>query len=247
MRNKVARSAVHGTRYILANRAKPARLRGPVGSVSGARMHRLGSLLPVATEGTVLRRFQKSDLERFHAYRSDPQLAIYQGWSPMSLQEAKQFVEDMTNVDGLRAGDWIQLAIAEASSSSLIGDIGLFLEADGSTAEVGFTLCREAHGRVPSGRANAQGAFAGRPHAGRRRRTHWHDQERGVAARISGQARIIARYAQALCNCARLRASAQTGLPEGRMTPNPSSPRTAFCVRSPQSPRDSACSSTPLR
>jgi RimJ/RimL family protein N-acetyltransferase len=117
----------------------------------------LGSLLPLVAESTVVRRLQVADLQRFHAYRSDPGLAVYQGWSPMTLAAARKFIEEMADVASLRPGDWIQLAIAETASDVLIGDIGLFLEAHGSVVELGFTLCREAQGKGHATRAAIAG------------------------------------------------------------------------------------------
>lgn len=116
-------------------------------------MRQLLSLLPVVEGETVLRVFRTSDLDRFHAYRSDETLALYQGWSPMSVEEARAFVSEMAAVDALRPGDWIQLAIADAEMDRLIGDIGLFLDTGGQIAEIGFTLSRDAQGRGHATRA----------------------------------------------------------------------------------------------
>ncbi len=113
----------------------------------------LDSLLPLAADGTVLRRLAPGDVQRFHAYRSDAGLARYQGWSPMTLPQAQAFIDEMAGVATLRTGEWIQLAIAEPGTDRLIGDLGLFLDADGAAAELGFTLCREAQGRGHATRA----------------------------------------------------------------------------------------------
>lgn len=64
----------------------------------------------------------------------------------MTLAEAHSFVEEMANVVELRPGNWIQLAVADSDTNLLIGDIGVYLEGDGSFVELGFTLCRDAHG-----------------------------------------------------------------------------------------------------
>jgi RimJ/RimL family protein N-acetyltransferase len=77
----------------------------------------------------------------------------------MTLLEAQAFVEEMSAVTTFIPGDWIQLAIAEPESDQVLGDIGLFLEANESAAELGFTLCREAHRRGHATRA-ARGAVS---------------------------------------------------------------------------------------
>jgi RimJ/RimL family protein N-acetyltransferase len=109
-------------------------------------MQSLGALLPVVVQGTAVRRLRTTDVERFQAYRSDAGLAIYQGWSPMSIEGAHQFIGQMAAVAALRCGDWVQLGIADADTDVLLGDVGLYVESDGSIAESGFTVHRAAQG-----------------------------------------------------------------------------------------------------
>ena len=104
--------------------------------------------LPVARGNAVLRRLAAPDLRAFQAYRSDPDLGRYQGWSAMSDAQALAFLNQMSVAALLQPGVWLQLGIVEAhNESGLIGDIGLCLAADGLSAEVGFTLARHAQGR----------------------------------------------------------------------------------------------------
>lgn len=102
--------------------------------------------IPLHTERLVVRRLQPSDLERFAAYRADPILARYQGWAPMSLDEAREFMASMLTQPMLEPENWAQLAIADGASDDLLGDIGLCLHENGD-AELGFTLCHEAQGK----------------------------------------------------------------------------------------------------
>lgn len=101
----------------------------------------------------MLRQLQAADLPRFHAYRSNPVLARYQGWAPMSSTDAAAFLSGMQTVTQLQAGKWVQLGIAEASSTALVGDIGLFLSDDATRAELGFTLHHQHHGQGHASRA----------------------------------------------------------------------------------------------
>lgn len=119
-------------------------------------MRTLSSLLPTHEQGTCLRKFREDDAERFFHDRSDPELARYQEWSAMSRESAQELVLEMIAVDGLIAGDWVQIAIADSSSNKLLGDLRLFLDADGIAAEIGFTLCREAQGQGHAVRAVRQ-------------------------------------------------------------------------------------------
>jgi len=99
------------------------------------------------TSGRVrLRRLRVSDFRAFHTYRSDPEVARYQGWSPMTEVEAEAFLRDHARNAGLEAGEWTQLAIASAEDDRLLGDIGLFLAPDARWAEFGVSLDPGAQG-----------------------------------------------------------------------------------------------------
>jgi [ribosomal protein S5]-alanine N-acetyltransferase len=119
--------------------------------------------LPLLTQSATLRRLVATDLKAFHAYRSDSELAQYQGWSPMSETEAASFIGEMANVSALIPGEWIQLGIAEKNTDQLLGDVGVFLSADEKTAEIGFTLTTNAQGKgiaTDAMRATLQLVFA---------------------------------------------------------------------------------------
>lgn len=104
--------------------------------------------LPLLTHRLVLRRFAKADLDRFMAYRHDSEVAKFQSWSQLSVNEAELFIAQMSQQPMGIAGEWFQIAIAQRQSNLLIGDIGLHLdEADPTTAEIGFTLTRKEQGK----------------------------------------------------------------------------------------------------
>jgi len=65
----------------------------------------------------------------------------------MSDAEALSFLDRMSNAPLFPSGEWWQLGIAEPVSDSLIGDIGVYLDEDASSAEIGFTLSPKAQGR----------------------------------------------------------------------------------------------------
>ena len=91
--------------------------------------------------------FAAGDSVAFHAYRSDPDVARYQGWSPMTLAAAKQFVNEQAQVTRLAPGAWTQLVIAGREDDALVGDLGIWLSDDRSEAEFGLTLSPELQGR----------------------------------------------------------------------------------------------------
>jgi aminoglycoside 6'-N-acetyltransferase len=103
--------------------------------------------LPRFSNGIALRRLLPTDLAAFQAYRRDPELARYQGWSPTSDDEARAFLAEMSTVSLLRPGEWSQIGIAERETLDLVGDIGLFPAPDREHVEIGFTLSRLAQGR----------------------------------------------------------------------------------------------------
>jgi RimJ/RimL family protein N-acetyltransferase len=105
------------------------------------------SLLPRRFAGGCLRRLHASDLGPFQAYRNIPDLGRYQGWAAMSEAEALAFLVGMEVTPLFQPGTWVQLGIADSDTGGLVGDIGILLQADTQTAEVGFTLAPSAQGR----------------------------------------------------------------------------------------------------
>ena len=106
------------------------------------------TLLPLHTSRLTLRRFAAADLDRFLAYRSDPDVARYQGWTAQTRDEALSFIEgNQTAAFGV-PGEWIQIAMAEQRSDALLGDMGMHVDgAEPTTVELGFTLARGAQGK----------------------------------------------------------------------------------------------------
>lgn len=107
-------------------------------------MTRLTDALPREGARVLLRRLRPGDLAAFQAYRHDPVVGLYQGWIAQSDRAASEFLEQMHEAEPLRYDAWTQLAIARREDDGLIGDIGIRVAADGSEAEVGFTLGRTA-------------------------------------------------------------------------------------------------------
>lgn len=65
----------------------------------------------------------------------------------MSETEASAFLTTMNTASLFSPGDWIQLGIAESKTDRLIGDIGIYVASDRSTAKIGFTLEPDSQGR----------------------------------------------------------------------------------------------------
>jgi RimJ/RimL family protein N-acetyltransferase len=106
------------------------------------------NFLPQATERLILRRFIDLDLEQFLAYRQDPQVARFQGWSMLSDAEAQSFINEMQTAAIGIPGEWFQIAIAHKQSNLLLGDIGMQVDLKNPMiVEIGFTLGREEQGK----------------------------------------------------------------------------------------------------
>lgn len=95
----------------------------------------------------VLRHLRTSDLRPFQAYRHDPAVGKFQGWSPQSDEESYSFLAQMSQACPFERGSWFQIAIADRATDELIGDIGVFVRPDATSAEIGFTVRTESQGK----------------------------------------------------------------------------------------------------
>ena len=98
------------------------------------------------TSRLVLRRFRPDDAASLAGYRSDPDVARYQGWNtPFNEDRARAFVGSLADGHPDTPGEWFQLAIDDDSGH--IGDVGVFTDAvDPRLARIGFTLAGHAQG-----------------------------------------------------------------------------------------------------
>jgi len=96
------------------------------------------------TSRLILRPFEERDIEPFSHYRSDPQVAVYQGWqAPYSREQAARFVDEMKNKEPGEPGQWYQLALEVKTSGEMIGDCAFRLLAENpQQAEIGMTIAR---------------------------------------------------------------------------------------------------------
>jgi RimJ/RimL family protein N-acetyltransferase len=140
--------------------------------------------LPCTTSLLTLRPFRADDAAPFAAYRSDPDVARYQGWSaPYPLADAARFVAEMATVDGPRADEWVQIAVEHAGM--LIGDVAVGLDETASIATIGYTIApaHQGHGYA----VEAVGALVDRLLA----RTGVHRVEASLDPRNIASARVV--------------------------------------------------------
>lgn len=100
------------------------------------------------TNRLILRSFDETDCFTFSAYRSDPDVARYQGWeTPYTLQQAETFVAGMKKARPGTPGEWYQLAIQPKQMMDLVGDCAFcVLAEDERQAVIGFTLSKAYQG-----------------------------------------------------------------------------------------------------
>jgi len=102
---------------------------------------------PLESERLLLRRFKPADLEPFHAYRSDPAVAKYQGWGEFTLEDARRFVDDQLGRNPGELGQGAQIAIELQASGAMIGDVYLNTPADEPRqAQIGYSLATRYQG-----------------------------------------------------------------------------------------------------
>jgi RimJ/RimL family protein N-acetyltransferase len=100
------------------------------------------------TERLRIRAFREEDAPILVAYRNDPAVARYQGWSAPDEAEGREFVAAMRRARPGVPGEWYQFAIGLLSEGTLIGDVGLRILADEpTTADIGYTLMTAHQGR----------------------------------------------------------------------------------------------------
>jgi RimJ/RimL family protein N-acetyltransferase len=107
------------------------------------------ALFRLETSRLFLRAFQDQDIEPFRLYRSDPEIAKYQGWkAPFSIEQATAFVNEMKSKKPAQPGEWYQVALELKTTGAMIGDcVFQCLHEDPRQAEIGFTLARSYQGK----------------------------------------------------------------------------------------------------
>ena len=105
------------------------------------------SALPLIGPRVTVRRLRSADVADFQAYRLDPEVGRFQGWEPTTDEEAAAFLTEMGGATPLAPGRWTQVGVALAGTDRLIGDIGIYVAAERTHAELGFSLGRPHQGQ----------------------------------------------------------------------------------------------------
>jgi RimJ/RimL family protein N-acetyltransferase len=102
---------------------------------------------PLRTERLILRPFEASDLDDFHAYRSLPEVARYLFDEPSDRADAARRLTNATTMGELtKEDDWLVLAVV--LDDRVIGDVVLkWLNEKDRQGELGYIFHPEFHGR----------------------------------------------------------------------------------------------------
>jgi RimJ/RimL family protein N-acetyltransferase len=105
--------------------------------------------LSLETQRLIFRPLREDDALPLSIYRSDPEVARYQGWeAPYSLEKAQYLITEMADDEPGTTGQWFKLALELKASHVLIGDFNFkIMEHDTRQAEIGYTLARPYQGQ----------------------------------------------------------------------------------------------------
>ena len=103
--------------------------------------------LPIRTKRLILRRFDGSDLDAFHAYHSLPETARFLPGPAKTYTQSMERVGHYANFVFEKEGDWAALAIESSADGVLQGEVVLKWLPGHGQAEVGWSLAPGARGK----------------------------------------------------------------------------------------------------
>ncbi len=97
--------------------------------------------LHLHTVRLILRHFRSTDAPSLMAYRNDPDVARFQGWSAPDASQAAAFVAQHARQPVGLPGEWLQVALELKATGEHIGDVAFCMDGQGQ-ATLGYTLSR---------------------------------------------------------------------------------------------------------
>jgi aminoglycoside 6'-N-acetyltransferase len=97
---------------------------------------------PLQTARLEITPLEGRDTETFVRYRQDDDIARWQGWDPnYGISDAAELLAAQPSTDLPERGGWLQLAIRDRHSATLLGDAAIHcLDELADTYEIGITL-----------------------------------------------------------------------------------------------------------
>lgn len=100
------------------------------------------------TEHLILRRSRAEDAPSISAYRSDPAVHRYQGWSRTDPDGVRAEIEEMVGRVAGAPGGWVQYSAFERATGALVGDVGMSpADDEPGVIKVGYTMDPAHQGR----------------------------------------------------------------------------------------------------
>jgi len=97
--------------------------------------------LYITTPRLIIRNLKVSDLPDFYIYRSNPDIARYQGFETMSTEQANNFIKEHTNKTFGKPGEWVQYGLEYKETGKIVGDTAIKTDAQNyEIAEIGITI-----------------------------------------------------------------------------------------------------------
>ncbi|MET1254910.1 GNAT family N-acetyltransferase [Aliikangiella maris] len=98
----------------------------------------------IATARIQLRPLEVKDAETVFIYRNQPDVSLFQGWTPESIAEVAAYAEQMWQREPALAGHWYQVVLEGREGeikNKIIGDVAFCIEPhSGQQAELGVAL-----------------------------------------------------------------------------------------------------------
>ncbi|WP_305788322.1 GNAT family N-acetyltransferase [Symbioplanes lichenis] len=100
------------------------------------------------TPRLLVRRFTPGDLDDFLAYQSDPEVRRHLPGTPMTREQAADYLRVQAGLDERAPGAWHGYAVQHLADDRVIGDIGVWLPAEpAGVPDIGFQFHPACHGR----------------------------------------------------------------------------------------------------
>ncbi len=100
-----------------------------------------------STERLVISRLLPSDAEAFFAYRSMPDVCLFQPFEPTRMADVFEFIGDPETLLFDTPGTWFPFGVRLKEGGTLIGDVGTHFMTDECQVEIGFTVSPDYQGR----------------------------------------------------------------------------------------------------
>lgn len=95
-------------------------------------------MVVLESERIYLRRFMASDVDAIFAYRSLPEVALFQYWDPYTREDVSDFINRNINSDLNILNEWNGFAIICKKDDTLIGDCAIKIS--DTSAEIGCNI-----------------------------------------------------------------------------------------------------------